>query len=217
MQEEKVVASGRLRLNLNPLNLVRWINSWPFDKTWKPGWIDSTWVNRFNDRAMDLEWIFIMTPSRVRKSFSKASPYFFVRTGPVSTGTDSIILRDFRRFSRTRFTRWIFCIFNRRRPVCMRPILCNIRNRASCQQERPSQYRWAKITKIKIYCSFTKFRCFENSVASDHRAFRWNVGVRGCSRDHSMCSSHLGVFFEKKHQPPKMPKIKLRQKIVKLQ
>ena len=29
----------------------------------------------------------------------------------------SIILRDFRRFSRTRFTRWIFCIFNQRRPV----------------------------------------------------------------------------------------------------
>ena len=27
--------------------------------------------------AMILEWIFIMTPSRVRKSFSKASPYFF--------------------------------------------------------------------------------------------------------------------------------------------
>ena len=30
----------------------------------------------------------------------------------------SIISHDFRRFSRTRFTRWIFCIFNRRRPVC---------------------------------------------------------------------------------------------------
>ena len=25
--------SGRLRLNLNPFNLVRWIDSWPFDKT----------------------------------------------------------------------------------------------------------------------------------------------------------------------------------------
>ena len=25
---------------------------------------------------MNLEWIFIMTPSRARKSFSKASPYF---------------------------------------------------------------------------------------------------------------------------------------------
>ena len=57
------VWSGRLRLNLNPLNLVRWIDSWPFDKTWKPGWIDSTWVNRFNGRAMNLERIFFMTPS----------------------------------------------------------------------------------------------------------------------------------------------------------
>ena len=71
--------SGRLRLNLNPLNLVRWIDSWPFDKTWKPGWIDSTRVNRFNGRAMNLEWIFIKTPSRARKSFSKASPYFFCK------------------------------------------------------------------------------------------------------------------------------------------
>ena len=87
-------ATGRLRLNLNPLNLMRWIDSWPFDKTWKPRWIDSTRVNRFNGRAMNLEWIFIKTPSRARKSFSKASPYFFckdrARTGPVSTGTDSM-------------------------------------------------------------------------------------------------------------------------------
>ena len=29
----------------------------------------------------------------------------------------SIISRDFRRFGRTRFARWIFCIFNRRRPL----------------------------------------------------------------------------------------------------
>ena len=57
---------------------MHWIDSWPFDKTWKPGWIDSTWVNRFNGRAMNLEWIFIMTPSRARKSFSKASPFFFL-------------------------------------------------------------------------------------------------------------------------------------------
>ena len=85
----KVEYSGRLRLRLNPLRLVRWVDSWPFDKTWKPDWIDSTWVNRFNGRAMNLEWIFIKTPSHARKSFSKASPYFFVRTGPVSTGTDS--------------------------------------------------------------------------------------------------------------------------------
>ena len=66
--------NGCLRLNLNPLNLVRWIDSWSFDKTWKPGWIDSARVNRFNGRARNLEWIFIMTPSRARKSFSKASP-----------------------------------------------------------------------------------------------------------------------------------------------
>ena len=75
--EEKVnrfhnTNTRRLRLNLNPLNLVRSIDSWPFDKTWKPGWIDSTRVNQFNGRAMYLEWI--MTPSRARKSFS---PYFF--------------------------------------------------------------------------------------------------------------------------------------------
>ena len=92
--------SGRLRLNLNPLNLVRWIDSWPFDKTWKPGWIDSTWVNRFNGRAMNLEWIFFMTPSRARKSFSKASPYFFVwctiRTGPVYDGDRFSAVRLFR-------------------------------------------------------------------------------------------------------------------------
>ena len=71
--------SGCLRSNLNPLNLARWIDSWPFDKTWKPAWIDSTWVNRFNGRAMNLEWIFIMTTSCSRKSFpnSKALPYFF--------------------------------------------------------------------------------------------------------------------------------------------
>ena len=40
--------TGGLRLNLNPLNLMRWIDSWPFDKTWKPGWIDSTaglWIS----------------------------------------------------------------------------------------------------------------------------------------------------------------------------
>ena len=101
--------SGRLRLNLNPLNLVRWIDSWPFDKTWKLGWIDSTWVSRFNGRAMNLEWIFIMTPSCGRKSFSKASPYFFctdragLRRGQIQCR--SIISHDFRRFSRTRFTR----------------------------------------------------------------------------------------------------------------
>ena len=88
--------TGRLRLNVNPLNLVRWIDSWPFDKTWKPGWIDSTWVNRFNLRAMNLEWIFIMTPSRARKSFSKASPYFFVRTGPVYDGDRFNAVRIFR-------------------------------------------------------------------------------------------------------------------------
>ena len=119
--------SGRLRLNLNPLNLVRWIDSWPFDKTWKPGWIDSTWVNRFNGRAMNLEWIFIKTPSRARKSFSKASPHFFctdrtgLRRGQIQCRSN--ISRDFRRFSRTRFTRWIFCIFNRRRPVYARMAL----------------------------------------------------------------------------------------------
>ena len=71
-------SSGRLWLNLIPLNLVRWIDSWPFDKTWKPGWIDSTRVNRFNSRAMNLEWIFIMTPSCAQESFSKASPSFFL-------------------------------------------------------------------------------------------------------------------------------------------
>ena len=71
-------ATGRLRLNLNPSNLVRWIDSWPFDKTWKPGWNDSTWVNWFNGRAMNLAWIFIMIPSCARTSFSKASPYFFI-------------------------------------------------------------------------------------------------------------------------------------------
>ena len=114
-------ATWRLRLNLNPLNLVRWIDSWPFDKTWKPGWIDSTRVNRFNGRAMNLEWIFIMTPSRALKPFSKTSPYFFLygpgrlRQGQIQCRL--IISRDFRRFSRTRFTRIIFCIFNRRRPL----------------------------------------------------------------------------------------------------
>ena len=72
--------TGRLRINLNPLNPVRWINSWPFDKTWTPDWNDSTQVNRFNGRAMNLEWIFIMTPSRVRKLFSKALRYFFLQT-----------------------------------------------------------------------------------------------------------------------------------------
>ena len=108
------VATGRLRLNLNPLNLVRWIDSWPFDKTWKPGWIDSTRVNRFNGQAMNLEWIFIMTPNRA-KAVLEASPYFFLygpgrlRRGQIQCR--SIISRDFRRFSRTRFTRWIFCIF----------------------------------------------------------------------------------------------------------
>ena len=80
-------------------------------------------MNRFNDRAMNLEWIFIMTPSRARKSFSKASPYYFwtdqagLRRGQIQCR--SIISRDFRRFSRTRFTRWIFCIFNRRRPLSL--------------------------------------------------------------------------------------------------
>ena len=95
-QEPKLEWSttGRLRLNLNPLNLMRWIDSWPFDKTWKPGWNDSTWVNWFNGRAMNLEWIFIMIPSRARKSFSKASPYIFLQhlygLSTVTTGTDSM-------------------------------------------------------------------------------------------------------------------------------
>ena len=49
---------------------------------------------------MNLEWIFFMTPSRVRKSFSKASPYFFVwctmRTGPVYDGDRFNAVRLFR-------------------------------------------------------------------------------------------------------------------------
>ena len=80
------IHTGHLRLNLNPLNLVRWIDSWPFDKTWKPGWIDSTRVNRFNGRAMNLEWIFIITPSHARKSFSKASPHFLCGPGRLWRG-----------------------------------------------------------------------------------------------------------------------------------
>ena len=158
-----------LWLNLNPSNLVRWIDSWPFDKlepqveSIQREWIDSTWVNRFNGRAINLEWIFIMTPSHAWKSFVKASPYFFyniftdqvrLRRGQIQccwmwlvritswypnfngshfglppseihrmtglppkimwTMTYShrpIISHDFRRFSRTRFTRWIFLHF----------------------------------------------------------------------------------------------------------
>ena len=97
MREDKMERhiSGRLRLNLNWLNLVQWIDSWPFHKTWKPGWNDSTaglWIP---------EWIFIMTPSRARKSFSKASPYFFfVRTRLVTTGTDSMPFDYFARFQK---------------------------------------------------------------------------------------------------------------------
>ena len=90
---------GRLRLNLNPLNLVRWIDSRPFDKTWKPGWIDSTWVNRFNGRAMNLKWIFIKTPSRARMSFSKASPYFFCKDRAGFDGDGFNVVRLFRVFS----------------------------------------------------------------------------------------------------------------------
>ena len=71
-------SSGRLRLNLNLLNLVRWIDLWPFDKTRKPGWNDSAWVNWFNGRAMNLEWIFIMKLSHVQKLFLKASPYIYI-------------------------------------------------------------------------------------------------------------------------------------------
>ena len=93
-------------------------------KTWKPGWNDSTWVNRFNDRAMNLKWIFIMTPSRAKVVLDReVSPYFFFMDwageGWGQIQCRSIISRDFRRFSRTRFTRWIFCIFNRRRPLCI--------------------------------------------------------------------------------------------------
>ena len=56
---------------------------------------------------------------RVKVVLEGVAIFFFARIGPVSTGQiqcRSIISRDFRRFSRTRFTRWIFCIFNRRRP-----------------------------------------------------------------------------------------------------
>ena len=97
-------ASGRLRLNLNPLNLVRWIDSWPFDKTWKPGWIDSTaglWIS--NESS---SWRRAVRESRSRRR----RRIFFVRIGPVYDGNRFIISLDFRRFSRTRFTRWIFCI-----------------------------------------------------------------------------------------------------------
>ena len=85
---------GAFDLNLNPLNLVRWIDSWPFDKPWKPGRNDSMWVYRFNGQAMNLEWIFIVTPSRARKPFSKVSPCFFLQhlyePSAVTTGIDSM-------------------------------------------------------------------------------------------------------------------------------
>ena len=74
---------------------------------------------------MNLEWIFIMTPGRVQKLFSKASPYFFyictervqLRRGRIQCR--SITLRAFRAFSWKTFTRWIFCISNWRHPVWM--------------------------------------------------------------------------------------------------
>ena len=123
--------TGRLRLNLNPLNLVRWIDSWPFDKTWKPGWNDSTWVNWFNGQAMNLEWIFIMTPSHAWNHSQRCchvvvflyyicTEWVRLRRGRIQCR--SIISHDFRRFSRTTFTRWIFYIFNRRRPLCFKHI-----------------------------------------------------------------------------------------------
>ena len=43
----------------------------------------------------------------------------------------SIISRDFRRFSWTRFTRWIFCIFNRRRPLKKVSALTNMSDHLS--------------------------------------------------------------------------------------
>ena len=92
-------SSGRLRLNLNLLNLVCWTNSWPFDKTWKPGLNDSTWANRFNSRAMNLEWIFIMTLNHVQKLLLKASPYvYFLHLYGASTITTGMDLMPFNYF-----------------------------------------------------------------------------------------------------------------------
>ena len=106
--------TGRLRLNLNPLNLMRWIDSWPFDRTWKPGWIDSTaglWIS-----SESSSWRRVARESRSRRRHQ----IFLYGPGRLRRGQIqccSIISRDFRRFSRTRFTQWIFCIFNWRRPL----------------------------------------------------------------------------------------------------
>ena len=103
--------TGRLRLNLHPLNLVRWIDSWPFDKSWKPGWNDSTaglWIS-----SESLSWRRAARESRSRRR----RHIFLYGPGWGQIQCRSIISLDFRRFSRTRFTQWIFCIFNRRRPL----------------------------------------------------------------------------------------------------
>ena len=115
--------TGRLRLNLKPLNLVRWIDSWPLDKNLK------TRLKRFNviesiqrpgyESRVNLDRDAEPRPKVVLEGFAL---YFLHLYGPTAVTTGqiqcrAIISRDFRRFSRTRFTRWIFCIFHRRRPL----------------------------------------------------------------------------------------------------
>ena len=103
---------------------MRWIDSWPLDKTWNQvetiqrDWIDSTaglWVS-----SESWSWRRAAPESLVLEGFAI---YFLQHLyGPTAVTTGqiqcrAIISRDFRRFSRTRFTRWIFCNFHRRRPL----------------------------------------------------------------------------------------------------
>ena len=87
--------------------------------------------------SMNLEWIFIMTPSRARKPFLKASPYIFLTTFVwTEYGYDGDRFNAARLFhvlseesakkkrvswKTSTFTRWISWIFLRRRPLMHLP------------------------------------------------------------------------------------------------
>ena len=116
--------SGCLRLNLNPLNLVGWIDSWPFDKTWNQvesiqrEWIDLTAGLRISSESSS--WRRAARESRSRRR----RHIFFCTDRAGYGGTDSMPFDYFAWFQKIQpneFTRWIFCIFYRRRPLFLSP------------------------------------------------------------------------------------------------
>ena len=95
-----------------------WIDSKPFDKTWKPGWNDLSWVNRFHGRALSFRVnLHHGTEPCAQLFIYKASPFFFFfimgqvrsRRGRIQSVRTFWVLS--RRFYRSLFPRRLFFIF----------------------------------------------------------------------------------------------------------